>query len=324
MGLWSKTIKRSEESTIRLEDDRTKMIEDFFSNQNDVVSYEIIDKKNFVVNIEGSLYLNEDDLYNGELFFKIGKLSGNMYCHFKHIKPALIPAELGGELVYVPDEEELWKNKQAANEDDPMGMGLLTTTAPSQEKVTQKITELISISISNGYIIDFEEIKRKLKTEWENREKYQLRVEIHKKKNVYNTYNLTCDVFVTEDDSKPLNLSAAEKAFYLAFIMMEEGVELKDITSDFINMARKIYSQLPEKVVKRTGGLMDENYWFSDNLYETINSHRKYIRIAIEEQISNRQIVDEFAVEGYKNQNVFVKRATPELRDEIRKGFGLQ
>lgn len=68
---------------------------------------------------------------------------------------------------------------------------------------------------------------------------------------------------------------------------------------------------------------MDENFIWSDNLSRTINGYRKNIRTAIEKQISNKLLVDEFAVEGYKNEPVFVKRATPELRAQIKDGFGL-
>ena len=324
MSLWSKGIERSKTGTVRTEDDKTNPIDEFFASQLDVRSYEITDIKNGEVNVDGSIHLNEADLDDGELFFKIAKLTGNLYCHCKHIKQSVVPVELDGEIIFVPNEEELWKNRQASTPDeDVLGMGMLTDKVPDKSKVVQKIAELVSVSIANGYDIDIEDIKRKLNAEWDNRDKYQLRVVIekHKDKN-YSFDHLTCNIYVS-DDAEPLNLSAVEKAFYLAFIMMEEGVELKDINSGFIDTARQIYKQLPDKTLKEKGGLMDENFIWSDNLEATINSHRKYIRTAIQEQISNKQIVDEFAVEGYKNEPVFVKRATPELRAQIKDGFGL-
>lgn len=323
MSLWSKGIERSRTDAVRTEDDKTNPIDEFFANQPDVRSYEITDIKNGVVNVEGAIHLNEPDLDNGELFFKIEKLTGNLYCHCKHIRQSVVPTELGGEIVFVPNEEELWKNKQASTQDeDVLGMGMLTTAPPSQASVTQKFADLISICIANGYDIDIEDIKKKLDTEWDNRDKYKLRVVIKKDKDkIYNFYYLTCKIYVS-DDAETLNLSAVEKAFYLAFILMEEGVTLEDITPAFIDTARKIYSQMPDKTIK-SGGLMDENFIWSDNLSRTINGYRKNIRTAIEKQISNKLLVDEFAVEGYKNEPVFVKRATPELRAQIKDGFGL-
>lgn len=323
MSLWSKGIERSKTGTVRTEDDKTNPIDEFFANQSDVRSYEITDIKNGVVNVDGSIHLNEDDLDDGELFFKIAKLTGNLYCHCKHIKQSVVPAELGGQIIFVPNEEELWKNKQASTPDeDVLGMGMLTTAPPSQASVTQKFADLISICIANGYDIKIDNIKQRLSNEWTNKDNYQLKVTINKKKRPgYDFYNLTCDVYVS-DEEQPLNLTAVEKAFYLAFMVMEEGVTLEDITPAFIDTARKIYSQMPDKTIK-SGGLMDENFIWSDNLSRTINGYRKNIRTAIEKQISNKLLVDEFAVEGYKNEPVFVKRATPELRTQIKDGFGL-
>lgn len=323
MGILSKSIQRSKTDVVRKEHDITIQIDDFFARQPDVHSYEITDIKNGVVNVDGSIHLNEADLDDGELFFKIAKLTGDLYCHCNRIRQSVVPKELGGEIIFVPNEEEQWKNKQtSAQEEDVLGMGMLTTAPPSQASVTQKFADLISICIANGYDIKIDNIKQRLSNEWTNKDNYQLKVTINKKKRPgYDFYNLTCDVYVS-DEEQPLNLSAVEKAFYLAFMVMEEGVTLEDITPAFIDTVRKIYSQMPDKTIK-SGGLMDENFIWSDNLSRTINGYRKNIRTAIEKQISNKLLVDEFAVEGYKNEPVFVKRATPELRAQIKDGFGL-
>lgn len=323
MGILSKSIQRSKTDVVRKEHDITIQIDDFFARQPDVQSYEITDVKNGVVKVAGSVHLNESDLDDGELFFKIAKLIGDLYCHCNRIRQSVVPTELDGEIIFVPNEEEQWKNKQtSAQEEDVLGMGMLTTAPPSQASVTQKFADLISICLANGYDIKIDNIKQRLSNEWTNKDNYQLKVTINKKKRPgYDFYNLTCDVYVS-DEEQPLNLSAVEKAFYLAFMVMEEGVTLEDITPAFIDTVRKIYFQIPDKTIK-SGGLMDENFIWSDNLSRTINGYRKNIRTAIEKQISNKLLVDEFAVEGYKNEPVFVKRATPELRAQIKDGFGL-
>lgn len=345
MRLFKGSIERIKSGNIRLEEDLTNIIAEFFSNQPNIDKYEIVEKKNirdilnqeneltgiagelkWVVDVYGDVHLYDDDLINGYLFFKIRMLSGNLYCHCKHIKPSVIPTKLYGDIEFVPDEEEQWKNRHASGHTDDSlgGMEMLTTNVPTQASVAQKLSDLITVCISNGYDIDIEGIKQRLSKEWDNKDKYNIRIKTKKKKSDYLTSgdHFDCDIFV--DDTKKLNLSAVEKSFYLAFIMMEDGVVLEDITTDFINIARQIYSRMSGKVQKMDNGLMSDNFFGSKNLSRTINSHRKNIRSAIEERISNKKIVDEFAVEGYKNEPVFVKRATPELRELIKQTFGLE
>lgn len=160
MSLWSKGIERSKTGTVRIEDDKTHPIDEFFASQPDVRSYEITDIKNGVVNVDGSIHLNEADLDNGELFFKIAKLTGNLYCHCKHIKQSVVPAELGGEIVFVPNEEELWKNKQAAEGEDDLDMGYITAKDRTKDDLITNVklafADLISAAATEG--VDLEEL----------------------------------------------------------------------------------------------------------------------------------------------------------------------
>ena len=107
--MWKSGINRAKNGVIRPEDDQTNQIKEFFEGQEQVEKYDIVDVKNWVVDVEGSILLFESDLADGELFFKIGKLTGNLYCHCRHFKPSVVPTELGGEIIFVLDEEELAK-----------------------------------------------------------------------------------------------------------------------------------------------------------------------------------------------------------------------
>ena len=86
MVLWSKGVDRSKTGEIRKEDDLKNMIEEYFSNKEEKVPYEIVDDKNWIVDIDGNIHLNQSDLDEGKLFFKIGKLSGNG--HLQSLRPS--------------------------------------------------------------------------------------------------------------------------------------------------------------------------------------------------------------------------------------------
>ena len=148
MGLWSNTFDRARMVKPRKEDDLTKLIEEFFSHQKEVSSFVIVDNKEWVVDVEGSVHLDQNDLYDGELWFTIGKLSGNLYFKGQHFKPSVIPTELGGEVIILRDEEELAKSKgQKGNsdeEDEDLNMGLL----PKRELTQPEILSNLKFSIA--------------------------------------------------------------------------------------------------------------------------------------------------------------------------------
>lgn len=322
MTLWSKNIKRSKEGSVRIEDDRTKIIEDFLSLQESIIRYEIVDKQNWVVNLEGSLHLYENDLTNGELFFKIGSLTGNLYCHCKHLKQSVIPNELGGEIVFIPDEEEQWQYRHVKDTDMGIGGMECLTAAPTKAQVVKKLEHVFTDYIAEGYDIDFDEIIGRLKEEWDNKDRYELKVCANRRSS---GVLVDCDIYILggKDDS-PLKLQVIEKAMYLTFILHENGIKLEYTTPGFWEIARKIYSQLSgEKAVNEKSGIMSDEFLGSERMATTINGYRSKIRSEIRKRISNERIVDEFAVEGYKNEPVFVKQSTPEIRTHIREVFRL-
>ena len=242
MSLWSKGIERSKTGTVRIEDDKTHPINEFFASQPDVRSYEITDIKNGVVNVDGSIHLNEADLDNGELFFKIAKLTGNLYCHCKHIKQSVVPAELGGEIVFVPNEEELWKNKQAAEGEDDLDMGYITAKDRTKDDLITNVklafADLISAAATEG--VDLEELWKNVLEQNANKDKYKLRIEFEKNK----LGKTITNIYVSDDDNDKLELNPTQTAIYLMFAMDENGFTVDDLkTTDWI-VAKQIYSQL--------------------------------------------------------------------------------
>ena len=334
MGFWKSGINRAKNGTIRPEDDWTNQIKEFFESQEQVEKYDIVDVKNWVVDVEGSIHLFESDLYDGKLFFKIGKLTGNLYCHCRYFKPSVIPTELGGEIVFVLDEEELAKYRTntigRTNDDDPFGgMQFIPAKAPSISKVEADLRAVLSDSVKYDYDFDIDKIKKELASEWGNRDEYQLVLEIidneykinhkHTYKNLDdNDKNLDCEFYVVDANSKTkLNISAIEKAVYILYIMHKEGLPL-NLRTSHLNELRKIYSQIAGRVQDDANGIMGNNFAIT-----TLNGYRSGIRKALKAKFSNERVIDLFAIEGYKEQPCYVLKATDEIREQIRQAFDL-
>lgn len=320
MGLINKTLKRIRTEEIRTEERRNGVIDDFFSNQPDVQSYQIVDEKEWIVDIVGSLHLYKDTLVDGELPFKIGKLTENLYVHVKAFKPSVIPVEMGGEIIYVLDEGQQIGGTPSANqqEEDTLGMGYISATPKSKSKVRNILEEVLTESIVNGYGIENEidALIEKIKKDWENKNKYKLTLAVpDKEKQV----NVECEFYVDDPKtSKPLDLTAIEKAVYMVFILHKDGLMLT-VNKRILELLQKIYSKTDGRKQDDENGIMGGN--FSEI---SLNSCRTEIRKAIKAHISNSKVVDEFAIEGYKAEPFKVQRATDELRKQIVGLFGLE
>lgn len=319
MGLWSKGVDRSETGEIRKEDNLKNMIDEFFSNQKEKVPYEIVDDKNWIVDIDGNLHLNQSDLDEGKLFFKIGKLSGNLYFHGKHMSPSVIPNQMEGDIIFVPDEEELARTRgQKGNSEDELDMGLLRAK-PTQEQMYKQLEEVISEMVYYGYDFDFDDLKRKLKEELAQKDKYKLKIEFDKK--TASSAKHICKIYV-DDTDKPLKLTPIETAVYLTFMLFENGIKPDYLTPKFYDRIRGIYKNLSDTVQDwsdTSGGILVKEFDLM-----TLNGHRSNIRKAIKTKIANKRIVDDFAVEGEKEQPFKVVKATDEIRNQIKSTFGVQ
>ena len=111
MGMWKDEIERSKYGDPRRPSgDMEGHIKRFFERQKKVTSYEIVDRQNWVVNIEGSIEINSADLFDRsigvwpyqtvlrrrELPFNIGKVSGDIIikcCGAEHLSSLLNPTK---------------------------------------------------------------------------------------------------------------------------------------------------------------------------------------------------------------------------------------
>lgn len=231
MGLWKKGFERNNNGSVRLEDDRADLIDEFFASQGQVISYEIVDKTNWVVNVDGSIHLYDDDLDDGVLFFKIGKLTGSLYCHCRYVSPSVIPVDMEGEIVFVPDEEINRTIHMSDSVDElPLDMGMITAE-PKEYKVRQSIQSALSHLIENSYDIDIESIISKIKDEKENVDKYQLKMIAEPAKRGY-----VCNFYITRNGEDSLiDMTSIQKTVYMLFIIKEDGYIVDYITPEFTN-----------------------------------------------------------------------------------------
>lgn len=195
----------------------------------------------------------------------------------------------------------------------------LSYKAPTKEKTIKDLERILSDAIYNDYDIDFDEIIKRIKAE--NKRSFNLRFDYDPKdkdKGKDKDKHFTkFDIYVSE--TAKLELTAIHKAVYLAFLLSEKGEVLDDPSFLFFDELKAIYKRLPDTVKDLENGIVSKDFSTT-----TLNGYRTEIRNAIKQHISNKNIVDEFAIEGYKGKPFKIQRSTEKLRKEIIKLFGLQ
>lgn len=324
----------------KLRHSQIEKVKEFLDNQKEVISYEILPdewNKKIRVDIEGSIHINQSDLCEGILFFKIRRLTGNFYFHGRNISRTSIPNIIKGNIIFEGDYQDNHNKSEGIGNDEETGLdGLqaLTTKTPTKQDVVKRIKAAIADSIDYNHDIDVQEILDAVKKEWDEKSKFQLRIEFPKRKTKdYNSDKayIQCDIYVHEDDNEPIKFNAIQKAYYLMFILKKDGLIVDDVTKADWTLVKKIYTQLANRVEKtyitdkETGKETEYKQGVSKNLF-TISSIRSYlseIRDIIHGRISYKSIANEFAIEGYRGKPFGVARATDEMRAEIREKFGL-
>lgn len=190
----------------------------------------------------------------------------------------------------------------------------LSYKAPTKEKTIKDLEKILSDAIYNDYDIDFDEIINRIKAE--NKRSFNLWFDYYKnpKSFCFNKF----DIYVSK--TAKLELTAIHKAIYLTFLLSEEGEYLDDQTPLFYDVLKAIYKQMPDTVRDEKNGITNKEFISTT----TLNGYRTEIRNAIKQHISNNNIVDDFAIEGYKGKPFKIKRSTEKIRKEIVELFGLQ
>lgn len=225
--------------------------------------------------------------------------------------------------VRVKETEDIVKRIHDLEEysDDPSFADLthsiefLSYKAPTKEKTIKDLEKILSDAIYNDYDIDFDEIIRRIKAE--NKRSFNLDFDYYPKDKNKDNYFTKFDIYVSK--TAKLELTAIHKAVYLTFLLFEEGQVLDDPSYVFYEILKAIYKQMPDTVKDWENGIVNKDFSTT-----TLNGYRAEIRNAIKQHISNKNIVDEFAIEGYKGKPFKIQRSTETLRNKIIKLFGLQ
>lgn len=211
--------------------------------------------------------------------------------------------------------QELWGKPEGPSVSElTQSIELLTHKSCPKEKTIKELEKILSDVIYNNYDIDFDEIIKRI-TE-ENKRNFYLWFDYNKRKSTKEPF-IKFDIYVSE--TAKLNLTAIHKAVYLAFLLSEDGEYLQELSFTFFKVLKEIYKQLPDKVMDEKNGIVQKDF---DS--KTLNGYRTEIRNAIKKHISNNNIVNEFAIEGYKGQLFKIQRSTIGIRNKIVKLFGLQ
>lgn len=345
MGLFTDTIKRTQNGLPKKEDDLTGYIKDFFEHQRHVQSYTIVEGyPNWVVDVEGDIHVQTDNVCSDGTFgFKLGKVTGSLICHCKSISHDLLPTNLGGSIVFdienmmpgVPKSTQPAVVSDEDNDEIPdglAGMELLANTPLSQKDVRDLVlSALFEAEYQKkrfGVDYNLEDILNDFNTQKDKI--YRLEIDLRKIKiegpsEKKEQKCIDCHIYITDENGgkKELKMKAQEKAVYLLFTLFENGISIKDFPKENKTLPKR-YLNLLNLYIKLQDHLKDHNFISDPKLLQSdINSIRSRIRNRITAIIPNKEFVESFAIEGYKEQHFKIAAATQEQRALIIEMFDI-
>lgn len=192
---------------------------------------------------------------------------------------------------------------------------------PTLTDMQNKIADLLAKCERYGYDIDVIGLKDNVKEAQRQAREYQLELDIQertwlsvqKKERVITV----CDIYIVGDGIRhKIDIKPAEKALYLTTIL-QGGFYLSDLSFVFLEDMATIFRQIPDHQEKKKG-IMSKNQSASG-----VGVMKMRIKDAIASAIGFGPAVDEFAIEGYRGQEVSIRKATEQHKAQIRKYFGL-
>lgn len=180
-----------------------------------------------------------------------------------------------------------------------------------------------------GLGISLEELIDIYKSVESGKKTYSLDINIEKKDVIEKAKTIqkikSCDIILIDNEGEKhsLKLEVYCKALYLTFILFEKGIGIKEISGDeeFYNTFKKIYLSLPHS---SKASLPKQFDLWSDNKYLLFIQKIGKIRDAIMDITNDNYNKEKFAVEGNKGEAFKVAGATEELRETIKREFGIK
>jgi len=224
-----------------------------------------------------------------------------------------------------PEDRPIRKSASIGGEfsKEDFGMELLPKRPETQkarkEKIASQEDKIRKILWENAYLgidIDVNKIAEEVETiKSQPTDGYQLSLKMKRT----NAGLIDCKVFVGKD--MELNLTPIQKAVYLSFLTLENGIVIELATPSFTQRIRNIYKSLPDKSQKEedNGGILYATYIQS----KTLRGYMSEIKDEISKLIPNGLVAIEFAIEGEKDKAFKVMRYTPEIKEQIVSAFNL-
>lgn len=201
---------------------------------------------------------------------------------------------------------------------DDYGLGWLKkrpeTEKEKAEKVQQnedKIRKILWECAYLGIDIDLKGLVEAVEDSNSRSESYELSLKMEPAK----AGMIDCKVFVGEN--LELELTPIQKAIYLTFLSLKDGLVIEEAKPDFTKRIQDIYRLLPNRSEK-DDGILHMTYIQPQTLRGVISEANATIARLIPGGIGL-----EFAIEGEKNNPYKVMRSTPEIRKQIITAFSL-
>lgn len=349
--MFSQSMKRRLDGTCKKEDDLTKMIEEFFSKQEQVESYTIVEgHPNWLVDVDGSLHIRKEELLSdGTLGFKLNNVSGNLICHIPRISSALLPKHLSGDIVFdvesnanLPvDASSTISDGAPRHSDAPFADVPEDETyfdfldiAPDKDAIHKSIRSLL-VDAEDEMAID--ELQKILNEAREQRLiDYELDLKIKNKGNTKDP-KITVDLIVKDNKGNkyPVNLGTAWKAIYLTFLYYDTGITLKDFC-DVGSKHHKIFTRIYDSLYNKKGTVKtfsydpataNEDKKYTEKVEAAVEALRQYlsnIRKAFAEALPDERSARLFVISDRKEERYFtIQASNEEIRDKIKKVFHL-
>lgn len=343
MSVFGEITRRSDGKEIRTEDDRTGLINEFFSNQKQVKSCTIVEgHPNWLVDVDGSVHIWKDDILpDGTLeFFKLNKVTGNLVCHTPRIKPQLVPNNLLGEIVFDLESYDNLPDDASATISDsvPEYSGVTSQDVPEEEtyldflsKAPDKNTiekTIRSLLVDAEVEMTIKDLENILNQAHEQRQiKYWLELKISKKRTP--NRNMV-DIIVKDSNDKeyPVQFDAVWKAVYLTFLYWNEPIALLD----FCEVSAKPNKCFKEYIYKLLYNRKAENpftYHGIDGNPEELEDAVKALRQCLSK--INKRLVDSlpndraarlFAISSRDGNGKYtIEASNDDIRQSIKRGF---
>ncbi len=192
-----------------------------------------------------------------------------------------------------------------------------------EEKKLEKILRECAVL---GIDLDIDRIKKKVEEDLKKAVDYKLIIKADRDAHIpLNIIYTSLDIYVADGEEYKLDLTAIEKAVYLAFLLYKDGICVQDTYGECRAIIQKIYGCLPydERCEKETGGIRDKVGTTIDAHMNTMRGYFSTIRDAVAEKVTNPLVAEEFAIEGYKGSPYRIERTTPEIRAQVKELFNL-